>query len=598
MKEVITRSSIKRIWMKVERFAVPKFKNGYTVSYSIAEEFKKRYTVDYVVIRNVPNKKAFHQSSINTKNILYQGAVNEARGLEQLVVAMKEIDSTLYIYGNGNLYNKIKRLIKRNQLEQKILLRGMILPETLDEITSQFYIGINLVEANGLNQTYSLANKFFDYIQAGVPQFGIAYQTTTNKKEFLERKEEVRIIYDEEKFCEAVFIRSHTLLFEDDIKEIDLQEEKINNQFVLFKSEMRDAIGFDVFAAVFYLLSRYEEYYDLPKDKFDNYEYKNSVLHNHKTLDIPVVEQWLELFKKYLSKQNSLLQFKQHKASYILSFDIDVAYAYQNRSLKRVVGGFIKKLFKLQFKEFAGQLLTVLHFKKDMYDTFDYIQSTIKNKQAIFFFNMGKFSAFDKNPSYKNKKFRNQIQLIYKKNIVGLHPSYQCNSNKKLIATEKKRLEEIIKEPIKISRQHYLKLKFPETYQSLIQNKINKDFTIGYHDTFGFRAGTCKPFLFFNLEKNAITNLRLYPFAIMEGTLNDVLKLSINEAKKIILDLILITEKYQGIFIPLWHNSTLSDAEHWKGWHTVFENMLDVIDERNIENYLETKWKNIYTSFL
>jgi glycosyltransferase involved in cell wall biosynthesis len=171
MKEVITRPSLKKAWIGIEKFAVPKFKNGYAVSYSIAEEFKKRYGIEYAVIRSLPYKKTVSQTSEQTEKILlYQGAVNEARGLENLITAMKNIHAVLLIYGDGNILNAIKSLIKSNSLEKKVLLKGKALPEELDLITPNAYIGINLVEPQGLNQLYSLANKFFDYIQAIIPQ--------------------------------------------------------------------------------------------------------------------------------------------------------------------------------------------------------------------------------------------------------------------------------------------------------------------------------------------------------------------------------------------------------------------------------------------
>ncbi|HEY2725571.1 MAG TPA: glycosyltransferase [Parafilimonas sp.] len=184
MKEVISRSAVKKAWMRVEKFAVPKYKFGYTVSYSIAEEFKNRYNVLYEVIRNVPLKQSPETLSIllrsqetsqsisssKEKIILYQGAVNEARGLENLVLAMHDVDTVLHIYGDGNMFEKIKDLIKKNNLQHKILLKGKVVPEDLQLITQQAYIGINLVEPVGLNQLYSLANKFFDYIQACIPQ--------------------------------------------------------------------------------------------------------------------------------------------------------------------------------------------------------------------------------------------------------------------------------------------------------------------------------------------------------------------------------------------------------------------------------------------
>lgn len=176
MKEVVTRPRIKKLWTIVEKFAVPKFKFGYTVSYSIAEEFKKGYDVDYAVIRNLPVKKPFAQTQLSGEKIfLYQGAVNEARGLENLIIAMKKVNAPLHIYGNGNAFEKIKLLIKENNVEEKIILKGMVLPSTLDAITQHYYVGINLVEPLGLNQLYSLANKFFDYIQAGVPQLTMSF---------------------------------------------------------------------------------------------------------------------------------------------------------------------------------------------------------------------------------------------------------------------------------------------------------------------------------------------------------------------------------------------------------------------------------------
>lgn len=174
MKEVVTRPRIHNVWMAVERLAVPRFPRGYTVSYSIAEEFNRRYSVVYDVIRNLPLKPtdASTQTELTAPVpiVLYQGAVNEARGLENLVLAMGRVEAVLHIYGDGNLYERIKGSITTHGLQHKVVLKGKVLPQALPAITQQAYMCINLVEPVGLNQVYSLANKFFDYIQAGVPQ--------------------------------------------------------------------------------------------------------------------------------------------------------------------------------------------------------------------------------------------------------------------------------------------------------------------------------------------------------------------------------------------------------------------------------------------
>ena len=187
MKEVKTRPAIKKLWMRIEKFAVPKFKFGYTVSYSIAEEFNKRYKVSFEVIRNVSLLQKQSNQTIKEKIILYQGAVNEARGFENLVEAMQQVNAPLHIYGDGNIYNKIERLIRKYKLETKIILKGRVTPDELREITQRAYIGVNLVEPFGLNQLYSLANKFFDYMHAGIPQ------VTMNFSEYKKINDEFKI---------------------------------------------------------------------------------------------------------------------------------------------------------------------------------------------------------------------------------------------------------------------------------------------------------------------------------------------------------------------------------------------------------------------
>ncbi|MBX2924852.1 MAG: glycosyltransferase [Chitinophagaceae bacterium] len=175
MKEVVSRPYIKKCWLAVERFAVPRFRYGYTVSQSIADEFNRRYGSRFEVIRNVPLNDHTSFPAPQTKTILYQGAVNHARGLESLIPAMKLINAELHIYGKGNFEQETKALIARHHLERKVKLHAAVPPQELKAITATAYIGINLVENTGLNQYYSLANKFFDYIQAGIPQVTMRY---------------------------------------------------------------------------------------------------------------------------------------------------------------------------------------------------------------------------------------------------------------------------------------------------------------------------------------------------------------------------------------------------------------------------------------
>lgn len=173
-KEIVTRPSIHKFWLRIEKFAVPKYKHGYTVNIFIKEELKRRYNVDYSIIKNLPNyyalRSSLQEESSRMKYIIYQGAVNEGRSFETLIPAMKQVDAPFKIFGKGNFFDQTQKLIVLNDLENKIELAGFILPEQLKVFTQGAYIGLTLFEKTGLNQYYSLSNRFFDYIMAGIPQ--------------------------------------------------------------------------------------------------------------------------------------------------------------------------------------------------------------------------------------------------------------------------------------------------------------------------------------------------------------------------------------------------------------------------------------------
>lgn len=174
-KEIVSRPTIYKIWLAIEKFSVPKFQNGYTVNDWIATAFEKRYGVQYQTIRNLPVKYPLEAPIKTEKFILYQGAVNEGRCFETLIPAMKNVNSRLAIYGNGNFINQSLSIIKTNQLTNKISIIPAIPPTELRKITPTAYIGLTLFDQIGINQYYSLANRFFDYIMAGIPQLCVDY---------------------------------------------------------------------------------------------------------------------------------------------------------------------------------------------------------------------------------------------------------------------------------------------------------------------------------------------------------------------------------------------------------------------------------------
>ena len=175
LKEVRTRPRVHKFWTRVERFAVPKFADGYTVTQGLADEFRTRYGLQYNVIRNLPILLPIDETIEREEFLVYQGAVNEGRGFEVLIPAMKTIPYKLVVCGDGNFMQQLKALIAENGVDEKVELLGMMRPEDLRKIAQKAALGLGFAEKEGINQYHALPNKFLDYMHAGLPQIAMAF---------------------------------------------------------------------------------------------------------------------------------------------------------------------------------------------------------------------------------------------------------------------------------------------------------------------------------------------------------------------------------------------------------------------------------------
>ena len=153
--------------------------------------------------------------------------------------------------------------------------------------------------------------------------------------------------------------------------------------------------------------------------------------------------------------------------------------------------------------------------------------------------------------------------------------SYQSSGNSAIINKEKQRLADITEQPIHRSRQHFLKLHLPQTYQQLINAGIKADYSMGYAMDTGFRASTSLSFYWYDLAAEASTDLVVHPFQVMEVTLKEYLKLDPEAAKIHIHQLIESIKSVNGIFCSLWHNSSFSELEGWNEWESVYVDLLE-----------------------
>lgn len=225
--EVARRPAIKKIWKCVESYSIKRVKNCYSVSESIAAQYYLQYNRKFEVIRNVPVLSSVSINEERERIILYQGALNEGRGLEHLILSMKEVDAKLILAGEGELSSLLRNSVKENHLEEKVEFKGFVTPEDLKILTRTAYIGVNLLENKGMSYYYSLANKFFDYIEAGTPSVNMNYPEYA----VLNQQYEVGLLVNDIK--SSTIIQSLNQLLSDEKLYLRLKENCVSARMVL-----------------------------------------------------------------------------------------------------------------------------------------------------------------------------------------------------------------------------------------------------------------------------------------------------------------------------------------------------------------------------
>ena len=386
-----------------------------------------------------------------------------------------------------------------------------------------------------------------------------------------------KITYSKGPLGSEFFIRSHDLLFEQGINDIDITIMKWDETPCFFPTGETSSIPFDIFAASFYLISRYEEYLPHVQDFHERFPANESLAFKNGFLEKPVIDIWAFKFLELLKVKFPDYEYTTRKFEQISTFDVDMAFAFKHKGIVRTIGGFVKDILNLRFVHLWNRLLTVLNFREDPFNTFKEILRLKKEHhiETKFFFLLGNYTTFDKNISATNIKFQSLIKSIGDYAKIGMHPSYFSYKDLDLLKKEKLRLEQIINTPVTFSRQHYLRLSIPETYQYLIDLDIEEDYTMGYAKQVGFRASTCTPFYFYDLDFEIQTPLKIVPFAFIDETLSIHLNYTPEQSLAKILELKAAVKEVNGTFISSFHNDTLSETEYWIGWSDIYKKMIE-----------------------
>ena len=427
--------------------------------------------------------------------------------------------------------------------------------------------------------THKITPRFsyiFRHISARI--LGVPVSFTTTVEEFIAH-DSLKMSYTKQPLGNEFFVKSHEILFEQGLSDLDMHVYDWKHTKCFFPTNEKSHLPYDIFAASFYLLCRYEEYLPHVKDDYGRFIGTESLAYKNGFLHQPVVDIWAYLFRDALLKVFKEFEFPTRQYNIQPIIDVPMAYFYRQKGLLRTFGGTVKDLYRLRLHDFYNRYLVLAGLRRDPYDTFKWIITKQKQTSTKFvvFFLIGDYSTYDKNNNINKKSFLSLIKSMADYCKVGLKVSYFGLDSFAIVKKEKQLLESIVNYELVATRNSFSKLNLPESYRNLIELEVKQDFTMGYINLLGFRAGTCTPFQFYDLDYEIKTPLQINTFHLFDSAL--LKKASLLDKKEEMERLMAEVKKVNGTFAPVFHNHSFSNEEKWKGFKDLFTYVLDSVNE-------------------
>ena len=408
---------------------------------------------------------------------------------------------------------------------------------------------------------------------------GLEFDCTVDAEQF-NAYEGPKMQYGSQRQGEAPFVKAVDLLFERHIHEQSFRTVDFEGTVAPYAVYGQgNLLPFDVFAASFFLVSRYEEYLSQVRDQYGRFRAESTWMFENDMLQKPLVDIWTLALGSRLQAVYPDLPIKKRTFTFIPTYDVDAAWAYKSKGVYRTLGGFIKDLSSGDRERIRERHQVLRGKRKDPFDSFEFqfeLQKEFKLK-PIYFILCGEYDTNDKNISIRKAAFRSLIKTLGDHADVGIHPSFSSYLDIDKLRKEINSLSEVLHRPLTKSRQHFLRMNLPRSYQKLIELDISDDYTMGFASQAGFRAGIADTFRFYDLENDMVTNLRVHPFALMDGTMRDYLNLDLEASYALTTQLIDEVKAVGGTFIYLTHNETLGGEQRWVGWPEMYRRMLEYI---------------------
>jgi hypothetical protein len=344
----------------------------------------------------------------------------------------------------------------------------------------------------------------------------------------------------------------------------------------------------DIIASSFFMLTRYEEVLVTERDTFGRFPGKASLAHREGFLHRPVVNQYIDLLWKWISAFDSGLVRKElwkgKDFAVALTHDVDKVNKYRRLPpLRTMASAILKNGAPKRSLDVLWDYINA-KIKGDPFDTFEYFMglSEMYGFRMTFYFMSGGDSAYDRRYRIDNPQVVSLARVLKKRgNEIGLHSSYHSCNDHQMLKRERVMLENVVGEPICGVRQHYLCWKTPESWEAREKAGFRYDATLTFADCEGFRCGFCRPYRPFDLVENRVLDVWEIPTTVMDRTLFSYQKLASENAKKRITSLIDQVRTHRGVFVLLWHNSSLDELRNL-GSHSVYEEVLQYLGGQNV----------------
>lgn len=337
------------------------------------------------------------------------------------------------------------------------------------------------------------------------------------------------------------------------------------------------AWGFDLPAAVFYLLSGYECYVEGHFDTHARYDLRAYPSAHWQLEAIPWVHRWAQSLWKGLSAQFPRLAHRPPEPDYAFTVDIDAPWKHRHKGPLIAGGGLGRALLRGQWSD-ATERMRSLWGGQDPYHTFDQLTAWLPKEKTTFFSLLARHSPHDTRFTWQHERYRALLRRLTSQGYrLGIHPSYTSFLDPIKISEETGHLRRILDRPVRQSRQHFLRYRLPDTFRNLMAAGITEEYSLCRYHHGGFPHGMARPFPWFDLEANASTGLSLHPTLLMDRTLQQYLGLSSAEAPAYASRLIETTREVGGTFTMVLHNDSLSESGEWRGWREAIRRIIAAV---------------------